>query len=290
MDADSPTDVRLTDTQLRILAALCRPFAEGDHLATPATDREIAEEVFLSVDAVSGHLRALYRKFGIEDLPPGRQRARLVELAVEGRYVEAVGPVKLVETLDGAVPPPPMEPPSAPPAEEDAERSITPYVTVGILIVVVVAATLSISGIFNQGSTTPAPPSAAAYRAEVTDECKAALDGAPSATGQDRAELAEEYLGVIATMRRGFESLITPAVPDVALERFGNGLRNAATYNGDVVAEPPAAGSQAEAEDVAELTRAAGQIRAGAVGYQLGHECVALGDLVARSAQNAAAS
>ena len=88
MDADSPTDVRLTDTQLRILAALCRPISAGNHFATPATNQEIAEEVFLSVDAVKGHLRTLYRKFGIEDLPHNQKRARLVELATRGGYVE----------------------------------------------------------------------------------------------------------------------------------------------------------------------------------------------------------
>jgi hypothetical protein len=293
MDADSPTDVRLTDTQRRVLVALCRPLKGGGEVAAPATDAEIAADVFLSVDAVSGHLRALYRKFGIEDLPAGRRRARLVELASAGGFVEAVGPVKDVEPLedaDNVEPPPPTDPPAAPPADEDAERSITPYVTIGILIVVVIAATLSISGIFNQGSTTPPPPSPAAYRAEVTDECKAAVDDAPEIAGRDRAELAADYLGVIASMRSGFEALVTPAVPDVALERFGNGLRAAATFNGDVVSEPPAAGSKAEAEDVAGLTRAAAQIKAGATGYRLGHECVALGDLVARSAQNAAAS
>src|ERR1700748_1467839 len=89
MPPDHPTDVRLTDTQARILAALCRPISEGDDFATPATNQEIADAVFLSVDAVKGHLRALYRKFGIEDVPQSERRARRVELAVAGGYVEA---------------------------------------------------------------------------------------------------------------------------------------------------------------------------------------------------------
>src|SRR5712671_2473818 len=75
--------VALTDTQHRILEALCRPASGGSRFSTPATNQEIAAEVFLSVDAVKAHLRTLYRKFGIEDLPHNQKRARLVELVVE---------------------------------------------------------------------------------------------------------------------------------------------------------------------------------------------------------------
>jgi DNA-binding NarL/FixJ family response regulator len=93
MDADSPTAARLTDTQRAILPALCRPIAAGNHFATPATNQEIAEAVFLSVDAVKGHLRTLYRKFGIEDLPhnqrpsgsPARSRRSRRQTASCGR-------------------------------------------------------------------------------------------------------------------------------------------------------------------------------------------------------------
>jgi hypothetical protein len=275
--ADSPTDVHLTTTQVRTLEALARPLATGDDLAEPATDQEIADELFLSTDAVRGHLRALYRKFGIEELPAEERRARLAELAVAGAPYLPDVPLATV-------------PSPSPLAGDDEEKSLWPYFTFGILILVVIGGTLSISGIFNTGSTTPPPPTAAVYRAEVTEQCRLALEDAPAAGEGDRAELAEDYLKVVTTMRAGFESLITPAIPDIALERFGNGLRNAATYTSDVATGPPAAGSRAEAEDVAELNRAASQIRAGASGYKLGNECVALGDLVARSAQNAAAS
>jgi hypothetical protein len=275
--ADSPTDVHLTTTQVRTLEALARPLAAGDDLAEPATDQEIADELFLSTDAVRGHLRALYRKFGIEELPAEERRARLAELAVAGAPYLPDVPLATV-------------PSPSPLAGDDEEKSLWPYFTFGILILVVIGGTLSISGIFNTGSTTPPPPTVAVYRAEVTEQCRLALEDAPAAGEGDRAELAEDYLKVVTTMRAGFESLITPAIPDIALERFGNGLRNAATYTSDVATEPPAAGSRAEAEDVAELNRAASQIRAGASGDKLGNECVALGDLVARSAQNAAAS
>jgi hypothetical protein len=288
MDADPPTNVRLTDTQLGILAALCRPLSAGNHFATPATNQEIAEEVFLSVDAVKGHLRTLYRKFGIEDLPHNQKRARLVELAIEGGYVtekpkRADVPLGSVEAIREAE----RAERAARPKKEG--RSWGPYVTLAILILVVIGATLSISGIFNQGPTAVKTPSPAAFRTEVAGYCKLALAGAPPTAGQGQAERARGYLEVIETMRGRFQSLVQPTLPNIALERFSNGLTTAANYTSDVAQAPPAAGSAAEAKDVSELTFAAGQVQAGAVGYKLGHDCVAIGDLVARSAQNAAA-
>ena len=76
---------QLTETQQRILAALVRPMREGSPYETPATNREIADEVFLSVDAVKGHLRALYAKFYLADLPQNAKRARLAEIALSGQ-------------------------------------------------------------------------------------------------------------------------------------------------------------------------------------------------------------
>jgi hypothetical protein len=90
-------------------------------------------------------------------------------------------------------------------------------------------------------------------------------------------------------MRGRLQSLVAPSVPDIALERFSTGLTTAANYTSDVAQGPPPPGSEAEARYVAELTFAAGQVQAGAVGYKLGHDCEAIGDLVARSARNAAA-
>jgi hypothetical protein len=304
MDADPPSDVRLTDTQLAILAALCRPIAAGSKYATPATNQEIAEEVFLSVDAVKGHLRTLYRKFGVEDLPQNQKRARLVELAIEGGYVEseAASAVAAAKPEPTSAPRPAGVPLGSIEAIREAERasaaarpksqkrSYGPYITLAILILVMIGATLSISGIFNQGPTATKAPTPAAFRAEVAGYCKLALEGAPSTTGQGRTERARGYLEVIETMRGRLQSLVQPTLPDIALERFTTGLTTAANYTSDVAQDPAAPGSEAEAKDVAELTFAAGQVQAGAVGYKLGHDCVAIGDLVARSAQNAVAS
>jgi DNA-binding CsgD family transcriptional regulator len=74
---------RLTDVQRSILMALCRPYEEHRSYATPATNKEIADDLSLSLDAVKTHLRILFHKFGIEDLPQNQKRARLVEMALE---------------------------------------------------------------------------------------------------------------------------------------------------------------------------------------------------------------
>jgi pSer/pThr/pTyr-binding forkhead associated (FHA) protein len=44
---------------------------------TPASNQQIAEEVFLSVDAVKTHLRALFNEFGLAHLPQNQKRATL---------------------------------------------------------------------------------------------------------------------------------------------------------------------------------------------------------------------
>jgi hypothetical protein len=84
---DRPGPERLTETQRKILIALCRPFREGSNYATPATNQQIADEVFLSLDAVKGHLRTLFERFEIGDLPQNQKRVRLVELAMRSGLI-----------------------------------------------------------------------------------------------------------------------------------------------------------------------------------------------------------
>ena len=50
------------------------PFKDGAAFATPATNQAIAEELHLSVDAVKTHMRALFEKLEVEDLPQNRKR------------------------------------------------------------------------------------------------------------------------------------------------------------------------------------------------------------------------
>jgi pSer/pThr/pTyr-binding forkhead associated (FHA) protein len=81
-----PADVHLTDTDRRVLVALCRPLS-GSAYAAPATNREIAAEVHLSVDAVKSHLRSIFERTGLGELPQNQKRARLAALALVGGLV-----------------------------------------------------------------------------------------------------------------------------------------------------------------------------------------------------------
>jgi hypothetical protein len=76
---DRPALRELSDTQQRILIALCRPYRAGGAFATPATNQQIANEVVLSVDAVKTHLRSLFGKFELNELGQNQKRARLAE-------------------------------------------------------------------------------------------------------------------------------------------------------------------------------------------------------------------
>jgi pSer/pThr/pTyr-binding forkhead associated (FHA) protein len=73
----------ISDAQRRVLVALCRPYKEPGPFTTPATNQQIAEELFLSVEAVKTHLRALFAKFGVENLPQNQKRAKLIERAFQ---------------------------------------------------------------------------------------------------------------------------------------------------------------------------------------------------------------
>lgn len=84
---DVPAAASLSDAQRRVLVALCRPFKEVQPYARPATNREVAAEVFLSVDAVKGHLRVLFDKLGVGDFPQNEKRLRLVERAFDAGLV-----------------------------------------------------------------------------------------------------------------------------------------------------------------------------------------------------------
>lgn len=73
----------LTETQRRVLVALCRPYRNGASFATPASNQQIAGELFLSVDAVKMNLRTLFNRFELAELPQNHKRARLAELVLQ---------------------------------------------------------------------------------------------------------------------------------------------------------------------------------------------------------------
>jgi pSer/pThr/pTyr-binding forkhead associated (FHA) protein len=79
--------VALSDLQRQVLLALCRPFKNATSFVTPATNEQIASEVYLSVDAVKKHMRVLFEKFGVVDLPQYEKRSRLVERAFASGFV-----------------------------------------------------------------------------------------------------------------------------------------------------------------------------------------------------------
>ena len=87
----------LTETQRRVLVALCRPLEDSAY-ATPATNREIAEEIYLSVDAVKAHLRVLFERLGI-DGAAAEPEARAAGGGRAGRRARA--PARLLITLRG---------------------------------------------------------------------------------------------------------------------------------------------------------------------------------------------
>ena len=73
---------QLTPTQRKILVALVRPYKHGE-FAAPATNGQNAGEVFLSVDAVKAHLRALFQAFGLDHLAQNQKRAALAIRALQ---------------------------------------------------------------------------------------------------------------------------------------------------------------------------------------------------------------
>jgi pSer/pThr/pTyr-binding forkhead associated (FHA) protein len=72
----------LSPAQRRVLAALCRPALEHA-FAGPPSNREIAEELVVSVDTVKSHLHALFELFGVQDVRQNRKRAELVRRAFD---------------------------------------------------------------------------------------------------------------------------------------------------------------------------------------------------------------
>lgn len=85
--SEVPAAAAVSPGQRRVLVALCRPFKDGSSFATPPTNQAIAAELHLSVDAVKTHMRALFEKLGVEDLPQNQKRLALVERALQSGVV-----------------------------------------------------------------------------------------------------------------------------------------------------------------------------------------------------------
>jgi FHA domain len=76
-------EIHISPAQRRVLVALCRPFRDDSEFATPASNQQIADELVVSVEAVKTHLRALFERFDVGELPRQSKRAELVKRAFQ---------------------------------------------------------------------------------------------------------------------------------------------------------------------------------------------------------------
>jgi pSer/pThr/pTyr-binding forkhead associated (FHA) protein len=82
------TVASISAAQRRVLIALCRPLLDPVGAAsTPASNREIATELTVSVEAVRSHLKTLFKLLEVPDLPQNRKRAELARRALASGVV-----------------------------------------------------------------------------------------------------------------------------------------------------------------------------------------------------------
>ena len=72
----------VTPAQRRVLVALCRPLLSDPPGPLPASNKDIAAELFLSEESVRSHLKALFERAQVTDLAQGAKRFRLAEIAL----------------------------------------------------------------------------------------------------------------------------------------------------------------------------------------------------------------
>lgn len=82
--ASTTPTARMTAAERRVLVALCAPFAATGGVApAPATNRDIARALNVSPDNVKKHVRSLFDKLEIADLPQYQKRTELARRALE---------------------------------------------------------------------------------------------------------------------------------------------------------------------------------------------------------------
>ena len=86
---NAPGQIPVTVAQRRVLAALCRPMSELTPDAGPASNRQIAEELFLSVETVKTHMRALAQLFSVDHLPQTQRRYAMAQQALRWGLVKS---------------------------------------------------------------------------------------------------------------------------------------------------------------------------------------------------------
>jgi pSer/pThr/pTyr-binding forkhead associated (FHA) protein len=76
-----------TESQRKVLLELCRPALERG--AGAASNRDIAAALFVSVETVKTHMRALFDAFDVGDVPQYHKRTELVRRALETGLVSS---------------------------------------------------------------------------------------------------------------------------------------------------------------------------------------------------------
>jgi pSer/pThr/pTyr-binding forkhead associated (FHA) protein len=89
VSSDPITAAGVSPAQRRVLVALCRPFKDGSAFATPPSNAELGAELHLSVDAVKTHMRALFEKFELAEMPQSQKRVALVQRAMQSGLISA---------------------------------------------------------------------------------------------------------------------------------------------------------------------------------------------------------
>jgi hypothetical protein len=89
--AAGPGQLGLTAGQRRVLEALCRPMGGFSPGPGPASNKEIAAELFLSVETVKSHMRALARLFSVTHLPQTQRRYAMAHSAFEWGLIRFTG-------------------------------------------------------------------------------------------------------------------------------------------------------------------------------------------------------
>lgn len=84
--SERPAVPKVSEAQMRVLTALCRPYAAGS-FAAPASNGQIAAELVIGVETVKTHMRALFDAFALGDLPQHHKRATLAQRALEAGLV-----------------------------------------------------------------------------------------------------------------------------------------------------------------------------------------------------------
>lgn len=79
--AENAPQVEVSPAQRRVLLALVRPLV-GERPRAPASNQQIATELFIGVQTVKSHLRALFALFGVDDIPQNQKRAALADVVL----------------------------------------------------------------------------------------------------------------------------------------------------------------------------------------------------------------